>query len=136
MMETTPLLVKKNDDKKIFYRSAKYILLSCVFVLLATFAVTTTTSSSPSSERMMVRIKGTLLALLRLCSCEEDRRQRRVWTRQSWAKNRRLRVLSRSLRRVRRWTSCRLIRETGRTSARNSFQRQCRQTSRSKTGLK
>lgn len=57
-METTPLLVKKNDDKKIFYRSAKYILLSCVFVLLATFAVTTTTSSSPSSERMMVRMKG------------------------------------------------------------------------------
>ena len=62
MMETTPLLVKKNDDNtikgKIFYRSAKYILLSCVFVLLATFAVTTTTSSSPSSERMMVRMKG------------------------------------------------------------------------------
>ena len=66
MMETTPLLVKKNDDNntikgKIFSRSAKYILLSCVFVLLATFAVTTTTSSSsssPSSERMMVRMKG------------------------------------------------------------------------------
>ncbi|CAL6284313.1 unnamed protein product [Bathycoccus prasinos] len=67
MMETTPLLVKKNDDNntikgKIFSRSAKYILLSCVFVLLATFAVTTTTSSSSpsssSSERMTVRMRG------------------------------------------------------------------------------
>jgi len=65
MMETTPLLVKKNDDNntikgKIFSRNAKYILLSCVFVLLATFAVTTTTSSSPSSssERMTVRMRG------------------------------------------------------------------------------
>ena len=61
MMETTPLLLKKNDNttKGKIYQNAKH--LSCVFLMVATFAVTTTFSSSPSSsssEKMKVGMKG------------------------------------------------------------------------------
>jgi len=61
MMETTPLLVKKNDDntkKGKIYQNAKYILLSCVFVMMVCFAATTTSSSAFSSSPSMVRMKG------------------------------------------------------------------------------